>query len=259
MQHLVAHFESPLMAFGGETVDNFGVTRRFPALSMLTGLFANALGWRRTDGPAHQYLQDRLVFAARIDREPAPMWQLRDFQTAKLSPTDRGWTTRGSPDERRGGAGTYKSPHIRYREYLADMVVTVALRLEPPGDNPNLDRLADALRQPARPLFIGRKPCLPSASLFEGFTQAPTALAALLNWPLSNMPTSGYSITDTEGIKVIWPAHEPADAITPTRTYQITDQRNWDTSGLHGGSRPVCESRVPRSEFPPTAADDQHP
>ena len=44
----MVRLESPLMAFGGETVDHFGVTRRFPALSMLTGLFANALGWYRT-------------------------------------------------------------------------------------------------------------------------------------------------------------------------------------------------------------------
>ena len=32
------------MAFGGETIDNLGVIRPFPAVSMLTGLFANALG-----------------------------------------------------------------------------------------------------------------------------------------------------------------------------------------------------------------------
>jgi CRISPR-associated Cas5-like protein len=39
--------EAPLMAFGGETIDNYGVIRDFPALSMVTGLFANALGYRR--------------------------------------------------------------------------------------------------------------------------------------------------------------------------------------------------------------------
>ena len=59
------------MAFGGETVDNIGVIRWFPSASMLTGLVANALGWDRTEGARHQRLQDRLVFAARIDREPA--------------------------------------------------------------------------------------------------------------------------------------------------------------------------------------------
>jgi CRISPR-associated Cas5-like protein len=41
--------EAPLMAFGGETIDNYGVIRDFPALSMVTGLFANALGYRREE------------------------------------------------------------------------------------------------------------------------------------------------------------------------------------------------------------------
>ena len=49
MEHLILNLEAPLMAFGGETIDNHGVTRRFPSASMLTGLFANALGWRRTE------------------------------------------------------------------------------------------------------------------------------------------------------------------------------------------------------------------
>ena len=71
MKHLILALESPLMAFGGETIDNLGVIRWFPSASMLTGLLANALGWRRIERERHQRLQDRLVFAARIDREPA--------------------------------------------------------------------------------------------------------------------------------------------------------------------------------------------
>jgi CRISPR system Cascade subunit CasD len=41
--------EAPLMAFGGEAIDNYGVIRDFPALSMVTGLLANALGYRREE------------------------------------------------------------------------------------------------------------------------------------------------------------------------------------------------------------------
>ena len=81
-RHLILHLEAPLMAFGGETVDNLGVIRSFPAVSMLTGLLANALGWRRVERQRHQDLQDRLVFAARMDREPHGGLSLQDFQTA---------------------------------------------------------------------------------------------------------------------------------------------------------------------------------
>ena len=94
MLHLILNLESPLMAFGGETIDNYGVIRPFPAASMLTGLMANALGWRRVEAQRHQDLQDRLVFAARIDREPHRRLRMTDFQTAQLGGNDRGWTTR---------------------------------------------------------------------------------------------------------------------------------------------------------------------
>ena len=171
MKHLALRLEAPLMAFGGETIDNYGVIRRFPSASMLTGLLANALGWRRIEAGRHQRLQDRLVFAARIDREPAGGTRLTDFQTAQLGASDRGWTTRGQPEGRAGGANTYAAPHLRYRDYFADMRVTMALRLEPAEESPKLEELASALEEPSRPLFIGRKPCLPSSPLFVDFVE----------------------------------------------------------------------------------------
>ena len=242
MRYLILNLESPLLAFGGETIDNLGVIRPFPAASMLTGLFANALGWRRTERERHQRLQDRLVFAARIDREPAAGVRMTDFQTAQLGASDRGWTTRGQPEGRAGGPNTYNAPHLRYRDYYADMRVTVALRLQPKDDTPTLDELAAALDEPARPLFIGRKPCLPSIPLFGGFEEGDTALAALLRRPLYCAPRA------TEPIRALWPEGEGVAHIEPHRNGMLTDQRNW-MSGLHGGGRWVCEAGIPRGKF----------
>ena len=221
------------MAFGGEMIDAYGVIRPFPAVSMLTGLFANALGWRRIERERHQELQDRLVFAARIDREPAGGVRMTDFQSAAINNTERSWTTRGAPEGR--GGGTYQN-HLRWRDYYADMRVTVALRLEPVEVAPTLDDLADALQEPVRPLFIGRKPCLPSALLFGGFAEGETALAALLAAPEAD--DAGLSC------RLLWPEREGVDNISPSRTYLLTDQRNW-VSGLHGGGRTVCEGVTP--------------
>ena len=242
MQHLILRLESPLMAFGGETVDYLGVIRRFPSASMITGLLANALGWRRVERERHQRLQDRLVFASRIDREPAGGLRMTDFQTAQLGANDRGWTTRGMPDERAGGAGTYNSPHLRYRDYFADMQVTVALRLGPDSEEPTLEDLAQALQEPARPLFIGRKPCLPSAPLFGGFSDGDTALAALLGVSLEegrNAP---------ERISLMWPDGEGDARAELDNAYMLTDQRNW-VSGLHGGGRFVHEGVAAPGKF----------
>ena len=229
------------MAFGGETIDNYGVVCWFPSASMLTGLLANALGWRRIERERHQRLQDRLVFAVRIDREPAGGVRMRDFQTAQLGKDDKGWTTRGQPEGRAGGAATYNAPHLRYRDYWADMRVTVVLRLQPEGEPPTLDDLQSALDQPARPLFIGRKPCLPSDRLFTGFSEGDTALAALGVTPVE-------SSQDGSDVRLLWPEGEGAAGVEPNQTYMLTDQRNW-VSGLHGGGRAVCEGSLPRESF----------
>ena len=238
-RHLIMSLESPLMSFGGETVDNNGVIRPFPAVSMLTGLFANALGWRRIERERHQNLQDRIVFAARIDREPADGARMTDFQSAAINNSEKAWTTRGRLEERKGGS--YRN-HLRYRDYFADMQVTVALRLNPESDIPTLDDLAAALQEPERPLFIGRKPCLPSAPLFAGFQEAATTLEAIQEWhpagENANQPNT----------RAIWPGNEGINGIRPARSYMLTDQRNW-ISGLHGGGRPVHEGRIPRKNF----------
>ncbi len=231
-RHLILVLDAPLMAFGGMAVDNHGVIEDFPALSMLAGLLGNALGYRRTDREALDRLQARLVFAARRERETATP-RLRDFQTAQLEANDGGWTTRGRPEGRDGGAGTYKGPHLRYRDYHVDLKVTIALRLDPADQPPTLDDLAAALDRPARPLFLGRKPCLPSSRLFAGWADGETALAAL-----ARVPADGPG-----PFRVQWPDGEGDPSVATHRAWRRADRRDW-ISGLHGGDRAVREGRM---------------
>ena len=67
------------------------------------------------------------ISSLEIDREGV---NVTDFQTAQLAKNDHNWTTRGNPEGRHGGPGTYLGPHLRWRDYTADKRVTVALRLE---------------------------------------------------------------------------------------------------------------------------------
>jgi CRISPR system Cascade subunit CasD len=228
-RHLLLRLEGPLMAFGGETIDNLGVIRDFPAQSMLTGLVANALGWRREEAELHERLQARMVFGARLDRAGS---RLTDFQTAELGRNDCGWTTTGQPEGRAGGEGTYKGQHLRYRDYYADAAVLVAMRLEPVDESPTLDTIAEALKRPARPLFLGRKPCLPAAPLFAGWREAPEVLGALRAAP---------PLASNAKPRVLWPAGE--GELPGSRRIDLCDERNW-TSGVHGGWRPVCEGNL---------------
>jgi CRISPR system Cascade subunit CasD len=215
--------ESPLLAFGGEAVDARGVIADFPAASMLTGLLANALGWRRGDRDALARLQSRLRYAARIDRDGT---RLTDFQTAQLGSDDKGWTTRGVPEGRAGGLATYKGPHLRQRDYDADKRVVVALRLEPDAEAPTLAELEAALDEPARPLFLGRKPCLPTGRISAGIIDADGLLAALASLPQP----------EGTAARVLLPASEPGQPGDHVRPW--SDARDWH-SGVHGGVRMV--------------------
>jgi CRISPR system Cascade subunit CasD len=226
---LLLRLEAPLLAFGGVAIDHLGITRDFPAASMLTGLFANALGFRRTEWERHQALQDRLVFAARREREH-PTGLLADTQNAKLEKTDRGWTTHGELEGRDGAS--YGAPHRRQRDFHMDAALTVVLRLRATIDGPDLDKLAQALDRPARPLFIGRKPCLPSRPVNGGFVYAATAYEALACAP------------GGPDLRALWPYGEgPSEGARVDRVADLSDIRNWRT-GLHGGSRRIVEGRV---------------
>ena len=230
--HLILVLEGPLMSFGREAVDALGPVSDFPAASMLTGLLANALGWRREWRERHARLQARLVFAARLDR---PGTRLTDFQTAQLAQSDRGWTTRGAFEGRAGGAGTYNSPHIRQREYDADKRVTVALRLHDAQEAPMAEDLAAALDAPARPLFLGRKSCLPAAPLLDRLVEAEGLLDALATSPPPD---------DAGPLRVLLPLSEAA-ARTDERRW-VTDARDW-ISGVHAGGREVLVRTLPRA------------
>jgi len=237
-RHLLLVLEAPLIAFGREAVDARGPVDDFPAASLLTGLLANALGWRRTERARHARLQARLVFAARLDRAGT---RLTDFQTAQLGAADRGWTTRGAPEGRAGGANTYNAPHIRARDYDADKRVTVALRLHDAVEAPTLDDLAAALDAPARPLFLGRKPCLPTGRLLAGIFEEDGLLAALAAAPPPDDAAAA--------LRVLLPLEEAAGLVHERRW--ISDTRDWQ-SGVHAGGREVAIHTLP----PRTAAGD---
>jgi CRISPR system Cascade subunit CasD len=245
-RHLVLRLEGPLLSFGAEAIDNFGVVRDFPAASMLVGLMANALGWRREDREAHQNLQDRLVFAARRDREGS---RFTEFQTAQLDGAAQHWTTRGAVEGRRGGADTYKSPHLRYRDHDADAAVTVVLRLQQEAHSPNLDEIAHALQYPARPLFLGRKPCIPSQSLVarDPFVEADYLLAALKAVPLiEDLTVKPHRRKPF--IRIAIPALSREMPEPGWAQERVADERNWLT-GLHGGERRLFIRSIARQDF----------
>lgn len=222
MKVLLVRLEAPLMAFGGVAIDNRGVTDQLPSASLLTGLLANALGYRRGETEKLQVLQSRLSYAVRSDRSGHA---LQDFQTARLAKDDKAWTTRGLPSGRDGGAKTYAGPHLRYRHYHADASVMVAIQLDPEDDAPSPADCATALSSPARPLFIGRKPCLPSEPLLAGLVEADSLLDALKQSPPQE------ECSDSDPIWLYQRSQQSHDA----GLIRLSGRRDW-ANDVHQGS-----------------------
>ena len=222
------------MSFGREMVDARGPVADFPAASMLTGMLANALGWRREQRDAHAALQERLQFAVRLDRAGEV---LTDFQTAQLGKSDAGWTTRGRREGR--GGDSYGSPHIRLRDFVADASAAIALSLDPADEVPTIDDLVSALQYPARPLFLGRKPCLPSRPVLHGMGDHHDLLGALAAIPHAEDAAPTPLVQLPEDAVAI-----PGDELRP-----ISDERDW-ISGVHGGGRIVRVRRLAAGQHP---------
>lgn len=226
MDWLILRLEAPMMSFGGPIVDNMGVIQEHPPLSMMTGLLANALGYTHGQAQALMSLQSRLIFATRVDQ---PGQLVRDYQTVDLGQShldDAGaWTTRHRLDPRAGANNT--GTHIRYRDYWADAIYTVALSLHDAALEPGLDAIELALRAPARPLFIGRKNCLPAAPILVGRLSAPDARQALIDAPQHPRVARGAQVA-------CWLPVEAASA-DPHLTV-VSDARDW-ANQIHQGQR----------------------
>jgi len=227
MDCLMLRLDAPLISFGGVVIDQINPVERFPGRSLLTGLFGNALGWDHRDTERLSQLQARLRIAARWDAEPE---RIVDYHTVDLGQehlVDTGWTTRGKREERRGSVEANRGTHQRYRHYWANGVATVAVALE--GDHhPNLVALQSALQHPARPLFIGRKTCLPALPLLLGWREAPSLRDALRSEPLADIGPRRRP----KAIEACWPADEAAG----TDTIERYDLRDWPNN-LHRGSQ----------------------
>jgi CRISPR system Cascade subunit CasD len=243
---LILRFDAPLMSFGAPIVDQHGEINPYPAQSMMTGLLGNALGFDHSEFDRLDRLQERLRYASRQDRRGR---QIGDYQTVDLSKPymddHRAWTTRGELETRKGGSAS-SGTHIRYRDYWADAVHTVAVTLNPADEVPTLQDVSEALLQPARPLFVGRKTCLPAESLHTSCVKAESLPDALVRAPLADRHD------EKERHPAWWPTHpddpkpqkeNPDGPVVEDMRQPITDRRDWENQ-IHTGERWLAEGTI---------------
>lgn len=142
MSTLVLRLAGPMQAWGESSRFARRSTERAPTKSGVIGLLAAARGLRRTD-PLEDLLS--LTFGVRIDQ---PGRVERDFQTAR--------------------AADGSAFPLTQRFYLTDARFLAAVE----GDDDLIAGLDDALRQPAFPLYLGRRSCPPAGPVGLGVRDA---------------------------------------------------------------------------------------
>ena len=143
MSTLLLRFAGPLQAWGADSRFDVRRTNREPTKSGVIGLIASALGLRR-DAPLDEL--NRLYFGVRVDREGV---LLRDLHTVRKDKNTSYMTT---------------------RYYLSDAVFLIGLHSDAEA---LMQRLEHAVRNPAHPLFLGRRSCPPEGRVCLGLRQMP--------------------------------------------------------------------------------------
>ena len=152
MSALLIRLAGPLQSWGINSNFDTRATERYPSKSGVIGLLAAAQGIRR-DGDLSALRA--LRFGVRVDKEGT---LLRDFHTAHSA----------------------KSSYVTYRYYLADAVFLAGVESQ---DEAFLRRLDDALKNPAFPLFLGRRSCPPTLPLSLGIREGVGVCDALNREP----------------------------------------------------------------------------
>ena len=149
---LILRLEGALQAWGEMSKWDFRDSADFPTKSGVVGLLGCAMGLERGD-PQLAELSNNLRLAVRADRAGL---RTVDFQTVTGDPLR---TAEGKP---KAGGNTI----ISRRAYLQDACFTVFLDIQDPWRV----RIAEALKTPKWPMYLGRKNCVPSRPVWEAET-----------------------------------------------------------------------------------------
>jgi CRISPR system Cascade subunit CasD len=235
MKILILKLEGPLVSFGDVAVDEIRPTAHHPFKSMIVGLLGNALGYRRTDPVSLERLQAGFSMASRIDR---PARVMTDYQTVWIGADES-----SRPSFVKKGGWTSRPVHVRssgddtmqvYRDYLVDTSVTIALSFFEPE---LFEGVADKLKRPERPLFLGRKSCLPSRPVFEGVVEAGSLIEALQRYALTE------GIDSKNKVACRTEAFEKSLIGGDCRQLSVRDIKNW-ANNYHSTNRQVVDCMI---------------
>lgn len=168
---LFLRLEGPLQSWGERAQWSVRDTAPEPTKSGVVGLLACALGLN-SDADLRQ-LSAEIRLGVRCDQ---PGTLLVDYHTVGGGCREpQLLTAEGKPKVSSGRPHTEQT----WRSYLCDASFLVAVQAGPE----TIERLAEAVRRPCWPIYLGRKSCPPGQQLFAGVGNYPSLTAALEAWP----------------------------------------------------------------------------
>ncbi|MFI7276252.1 type I-E CRISPR-associated protein Cas5/CasD [Streptomyces sp. NPDC049879] len=194
---LLLRLAGPLQSWGEKSHFTDRDTARFPTRSGVIGMLAAALGRER--GASLDDLT-ALSLTVRVDR---PGVLLTDLHTVGGGLPARDTVTTAEGKKRSGTTATLLS----HRAYLADAAFTVALTSTASGPGAEaVNRLAEALREPRWPLFLGRRSCPPEGPVL--LAQSDRPLHDLVLLPVAAERAKGAGALD-----IVFLSEAPLDAL----------------------------------------------
>ncbi|MCA7014018.1 type I-E CRISPR-associated protein Cas5/CasD [Dickeya dadantii] len=226
-EYLVFQLYAPLASWGEPAVGEVRHTSPVPSRSALLGLMAAALGIRREEEDRLAQFNAHYRFAVRL-LSPRESW-LRDYHTVQVPREERKRVRYTRRDELCSDPAQGLETLLTAREYRCDAYYHVAVSATD-GAPVTLSQLADALRTPVFPLYLGRKSCplaLPLAPhRFSG--SLPDVWRQVDDTPLLNDPALKF-INQPDGT-CYWEAGEDvaADGVMQIeRGDQPASRRRW--------------------------------
>ncbi|MGX8705189.1 MAG: type I-E CRISPR-associated protein Cas5/CasD [bacterium] len=217
MSTLLLRLAAPLQSWGLNAIFNIRQTDNVPSKSGVVGLLASALGRRREESVADL---DALRFGVRVVRGGK---LLCDYHTVSRNPNPR--------------PALNKTDYVTKRYYLSDAVFIVGFES---GDTAFLTALDAALREPAYPLFLGRRSCPPTPPLSLGVSEADLE-TALMGAQCPETVSGGISETQRLVLEAV--EATPSTPLVKDQPLSFSPKRR-----LHG-YRMICERYAEHDPF----------
>ena len=155
---LVIRLEAPMQSYGLHSPNDQKTTFSFPTKSAIVGLICASLDIQRDDENNISEISKLKTIVIETPYKNICKNLLIDFQTAG------GGKFNDDRKKIKNVNGKIKSNIIINKHYMVDTKFFVILE----GSELLIEKCANGLKHPCRPLFLGRKKCIPSAPIFNG-------------------------------------------------------------------------------------------